>query len=254
VCLFITLQTQLVPLQLSLDQDALELLLHFYSYKVSDSDAVEVCPAPSGPAPLVRLATTGQTVSTETTSFNDTANHYESDPAAAEVEVDAQTHTHTKTPVATGADPFFQRAELGRVRVQVDYKPKRVDYSAIREGGTGLVQLLNLFPLEGAVFDLHALELRSVHGWSALGAHALHSWLPLMKEVGVGYVSGVQPLQPLVRLGGDVANLVLLPLEQYRREGRVLRGRSSVWSSLVCMAVCLGEGVSSGWFVVCLLV
>ncbi|KAJ1926358.1 autophagy- protein 2, partial [Linderina macrospora] len=39
-----------------------------------------------------------------------------------------------------------------------------------------------------------------------------------------GVVSGVTPIRSLVNLGSGVADLVILPLEQYRKDGRLVQG------------------------------
>ncbi|CAG8682500.1 8209_t:CDS:2, partial [Funneliformis caledonium] len=37
-------------------------------------------------------------------------------------------------------------------------------------------------------------------------------------------VSGVAPIRSLVNLGSGVADLILLPIEQYKKNGRIIRG------------------------------
>lgn len=37
-------------------------------------------------------------------------------------------------------------------------------------------------------------------------------------------VSGVAPLRSLVNVGSGVADLVLLPIEQYKKDGRIIKG------------------------------
>ncbi|CAG8672576.1 3883_t:CDS:10 [Funneliformis caledonium] len=56
---------------------------------------------------------------------------------------------------------------------------------------------------------------------SELGA----AWLPHIKSTQVpNVVSGVAPIRSLVNLGSDVADLILLPIEQYKKDGRIIRG------------------------------
>jgi hypothetical protein len=51
------------------------------------------------------------------------------------------------------------------------------------------------------------------------------AWLPHIKSTQVpNVVSGVAPIRSLVNLGSGVADLILLPIEQYKKDGRVIRG------------------------------
>lgn len=50
-------------------------------------------------------------------------------------------------------------------------------------------------------------------------------WTPDVKANQLAeVVSGIAPLRSVVNVGSGVANLVLLPIEQYRRDGRIVRG------------------------------
>lgn len=50
-------------------------------------------------------------------------------------------------------------------------------------------------------------------------------WTPDVKANQLAdVVSGIAPLKSVVNVGSGVANLVLLPIEQYRRDGRIVRG------------------------------
>ncbi|KAI9220135.1 hypothetical protein BC828DRAFT_334403, partial [Blastocladiella britannica] len=119
---------------------------------------------------------------------------------------------------------FFQRVEVLPVVIRLDYKPKRVDLPALLERGH-MVQLLNVFPLEGAHMTLRHVTVTGVQGWEALGAALLRDWIPHVRNTQLpGMVSGVGPLRSLVNIGSGVADLFLLPVEQYRRDGRVIKG------------------------------
>jgi hypothetical protein len=51
------------------------------------------------------------------------------------------------------------------------------------------------------------------------------AWLPHIKSTQVpNVVSGVAPIRSLVNIGSGVADLILLPIEQYKKDGRVFRG------------------------------
>lgn len=53
-----------------------------------------------------------------------------------------------------------ERVEIFPVELKLDYKPKRVDYSALRQGRT--IELMNFFHFEGAEMTLRHVTLSGV--------------------------------------------------------------------------------------------
>ncbi|GAA5872746.1 hypothetical protein JCM3774_005049 [Rhodotorula dairenensis] len=120
-------------------------------------------------------------------------------------------------------ETFYQRVEIMSVRLKVDYKPKRVDYNALRSGKTA--ELMNFFHFEGSEMTLRHLVVTGVSGTSTLSSLVQDIWTPDVKANQLAdVVSGIAPLRSVVNVGSGVANLVLLPIEQYRKDGRLVRG------------------------------
>ncbi|KAJ2232541.1 autophagy- protein 2 [Coemansia sp. RSA 485] len=87
------------------------------------------------------------------------------------------------------------------------------------------VELLNFFPLEDAEMTLSTVKVRGVAGISKLVRELGSAWLPHLTQTQIpGVVSGMTPLRSLVNIGSGVADLVILPLEQYRKDGRLVQG------------------------------
>ncbi|KAJ2725550.1 autophagy- protein 2 [Coemansia sp. Benny D115] len=87
------------------------------------------------------------------------------------------------------------------------------------------VELLNFFPLEDAEMTLNTVKVRGVAGVSKLIRELGNAWLPHLARTQIpGVVSGMTPLRSLVNIGTGVADLVILPLEQYRKDGRLVQG------------------------------
>lgn len=130
-----------------------------------------------------------------------------------------------ETPVETGpkVEPFFQHVEIFPVELKLDYKPKRVDYGALRRGRT--IELMNFFHFEGAEMTLRHVTLSGVTGSTRLSDMLQDIWTPDVKANQLAEViSGVSPIRSVVNVGSGVADLILLPIEQYRKDGRVARG------------------------------
>ncbi|KAJ3347216.1 autophagy- protein 2, partial [Kappamyces sp. JEL0680] len=93
-------------------------------------------------------------------------------------------------------ETFIQYCEIAPISIQVDYKPKHIDYSSIKQGE--LMELVNFIHLDEAKIYLSGIKLTGVQGLSGM--------------------------KTLVNLGSGIADLVLLPIEQYQKDGRIIRG------------------------------
>ncbi|KAK4056087.1 autophagy- protein 2 [Microbotryomycetes sp. JL221] len=121
------------------------------------------------------------------------------------------------------AEPFFQRVEVLPVKIKLDYKPKRVDLRALRQGRTA--ELMNFFHFDGSEMTLRHLVVTGISGSTRLSELVQEIWTPDVKANQLAdVVSGIAPVRSIVNVGSGVANLVLLPIEQYRKDGRIVRG------------------------------
>jgi autophagy-related protein 2 len=64
-----------------------------------------------------------------------------------------------------------------------------------------------------------------ITGWPRFFELLNDLWTPDVKATQlVDVISGVAPIRSLVNVGSGVADLVLLPIEQYKKDGRIVRG------------------------------
>lgn len=145
-------------------------------------------------------------------------------------------------------EPFIQRIEVNAVRVKLDYKPKRVDYVGLRSGHT--TEFMNFVILEEADMVLKHVIL---HGMSMSKLHKglNDTWMPDIQRTQLGDVlSGVAPVRSLVNLGSGVKDLVVVPMREYRKDGRIIRsvskGMVSFASKTTKELVRLGAKVAVG--------
>ena len=67
--------------------------------------------------------------------------------------------------------------------------------------------------------------IEKVKGWRRLIEDLGAAWLPHITNTQVpNMLSGVAPIRSLVNIGSGVADLILLPVEQYKKDGRIIRG------------------------------
>ncbi|KAJ7285766.1 hypothetical protein C8J57DRAFT_1168465 [Mycena rebaudengoi] len=188
------LRAKILPLRLYVDQDALDFLKKFFSFKGPQIDT----------------------------------NISESEPEG---------------------DIYFQLAEIFPVDLKLDYKPRRVDYRALREGKT--IELMNFFHFDGAEMTLRHITLAGVTGWPRLGDMLNDLWTPDVKATQlVEVISGVAPIRSVVNVGSGVADLVLLPIAQYKKDGRIVRGvqkgTTAFFKSTAVEAIKLGARLATG--------
>ncbi|KAF8636724.1 hypothetical protein AX17_003527 [Amanita inopinata Kibby_2008] len=146
-------------------------------------------------------------------------------------------------------DTYIQLAEIFPVDLKLDYKPRRVDYRALREGRT--IELMNFFHFDGAEMTLRHITLVGITGWSKLFELLNDLWTPDVKATQlVDVISGVAPIRSVVNVGSGVADLVLLPIAQYKKDGRILRGMqkgaTAFFKSTALEAIKLGAKLATG--------
>ncbi|KAI9138785.1 ATG C terminal domain-containing protein [Paraphysoderma sedebokerense] len=131
-------------------------------------------------------------------------------------------------PVSTDTRPsdddmYFQLVEIQPITTRIDYKPKHVDYGQLKSGN--LIELLNFFHLEGAEMNLREVKVTGIQGWTRLIEEITSTWLPHITKTQVpNVVSGVGPVRSIRNIGAGVVDLVLLPIEQYKKDGRIIKG------------------------------
>ncbi len=111
---------------------------------------------------------------------------------------------------------------MNRVRLKLDYKPKKVDYGGLRSGHTN--ELMNFFILDGADIILHHVIIYGVSGFDKLHNTLNDIWMPDIKRNQLpGVLAGLAPVRSLVNVGSGVRDLVVIPMREYRKDGRVVR-------------------------------
>ncbi|PGH12855.1 hypothetical protein AJ80_06564 [Polytolypa hystricis UAMH7299] len=118
--------------------------------------------------------------------------------------------------------PFLQRVEVNAVQVRLDFKPKRIDYAGLRSGRT--TEFMNIFILDGADMVLRHVIIYGVSGFEKLGNTLNDIWMPDIKRNQLPRVlAGLSPIKSIANVGGGFKDLVVVPMREYRKDGRIFR-------------------------------
>jgi autophagy-related protein 2 len=121
-----------------------------------------------------------------------------------------------------GDQPFIQRLEVKAVTLKLDYKPKRVDYRGIRSGHT--TEFMNFLILDGSDIILRHAIVYGITSFDKLHNTLNDVWMPDVKRNQLpGVLSGLAAVRPLVNVGSGMRDLVVVPMREYRKDGRIVR-------------------------------
>uniref|UniRef100_A0A8C3G424 Autophagy related 2B n=1 Tax=Cyclopterus lumpus TaxID=8103 RepID=A0A8C3G424_CYCLU len=221
------LRVSLMPLRLNIDQDALFFLKDFFTSLATEVEFFSP-PAQEAAAPEISCSFSKHTTSSS------------QDPAPI-ISVPAQrrlSHNGFSTsgreevndneasaPSFTDQPIFFRLAEFrftSEVPIRLDYHGKHV----AMEQGTFAGIIIGLTQLNCSELKLRRLCYRQgLLGVDKLFSYAINEWLSDIKKNQLpGLLGGVGPIHSLVQLVQGFRDLVWLPIEQYRKDGRIVRG------------------------------
>ncbi|TGJ80964.1 hypothetical protein E0Z10_g7799 [Xylaria hypoxylon] len=119
--------------------------------------------------------------------------------------------------------PFIQRAEVNSIPVNLDFKPKRVDYAGLRSGHT--TEFMNFVVLDQSRLVLRRTIVYGASGFDRLGQTLNDTWMPDVKRNQLpGVLAGLAPVRSLVNVGSGFKELIEIPIREYKKDGRIVRG------------------------------
>lgn len=118
--------------------------------------------------------------------------------------------------------PFIQRLEVKAVTLKLDYKPKRVDYRGLRSGHT--TEFMNFLILDGSDIILRHAIVYGITSFDKLHKTLNDVWTPdVTRNQLPGVLSGLAVVRPLVNVGSGMRDLVVVPMREYKKDGRIVR-------------------------------
>ncbi|EMP30978.1 Autophagy-related protein 2 like protein B [Chelonia mydas] len=195
------LRVSLMPLRLNIDQDALFFLKDFFTSLSTD---VEVLMTPD---PEASTGISTGDLNTRTL-FGFPAFNATKAPVVAFIVLDVSALREFRF--------------ISEVPIRLDYHGKHVSM----DQGTLAGILIGLAQLNCSELKLKRLCYRhGLLGVDKLFSYAIAEWLNDIKKNQLpGILGGVGPMHSLVQLVQGLKDLVWLPIEQYRKDGRIVRG------------------------------
>uniref|UniRef100_A0A672GF63 Autophagy related 2A n=1 Tax=Salarias fasciatus TaxID=181472 RepID=A0A672GF63_SALFA len=194
------LRVSLLPLRLNIDQDALFFLKDFFSNLASSVNPY----LPVDPAAEAAGLGPDLTASVETTYSEQSSSS-------------AGSTSSSEQPI------YFREFRFtSEVPIWLDYHGKHV----VIEQGTFAGILIGLAQLNCSELKLKRLCCRhGLLGVDKVIQYAVTEWLTdIRKNQLPGILGGVGPMHSVVQLFHGVRDLFWLPIEQYRKDGRIIRG------------------------------
>ncbi|XP_051502720.1 autophagy-related protein 2 homolog B-like isoform X2 [Myxocyprinus asiaticus] len=214
------LRVSLMPLRLNIDQDAMFFLKNFFSSLAAE---VELFSPPEQEVFCVSMKKpTGPEVSCSFSKYNGGASQ---DPAPIiSVPIQARSSTCGQDSTTDTDQPIFFREFrfTSEVPIRLDYHGKHM----AMEQGTFAGIVIGLTQLNCSELKLRRLCYRQgLLGVDKLFSYAINEWLNDIKKNQLpGLLGGVGPIHSLVQLVQGFRDFLWLPIEQYRKDGRIVRG------------------------------
>ncbi|KAL3285630.1 hypothetical protein HHI36_000162 [Cryptolaemus montrouzieri] len=226
------LRLSILPLRFNIDQDSLKFLVNFFSElgrgpdeecEMTASYSKQNTPTHQPPIMTINVEKEKKKEEEPEQVVEDNLimldpNHFDEKPKSPETTVVID---NSKQPV------YFRNVVFGPdVPIKIDYQGKRVELADGSLASLLIGLVMGLGQLNCSELRLKRISYRhGLLGVDKLAAFLLQEWLSDIKKNQLpSLLSGVGPIYSLVQLFQGIKDLFWMPIEQYQKDGRIVRG------------------------------
>ncbi|XP_060676468.1 autophagy-related protein 2 isoform X1 [Ziziphus jujuba] len=185
----------------------------------------------------------------KSSSVDQSPGHHKDSDGSTSLPVMSNTVAGHSTSVEEAFLPYFQAIDIWPILIRVDYSPCRVDLPAL--GGGKYVELVNLVPWKGVELQLKHVHAVGIYGWGSVCETIVGEWLEDISQNQIHKIlQGLPAVRSLVAVGAGATKLVSMPIENYRKDKRLLkgmqRGATAFLRSISLEAIGLGVHLAAG--------
>jgi hypothetical protein len=116
---------------------------------------------------------------------------------------------------------YIQLCTINSIHFVLDYKPRMFDVKAFTLQND-MSQLLNILPLTNSLLQLPSIRLSGISSYPKLFEQISSIYLQCILDTQLPQIiSSLGPIRRMVNLGSGVGDLIILPLDQYLKKGKV---------------------------------
>ena len=214
------INVSLQPLRINIDQDTLFFIVEFFSglFPSSQNPAIAVAPSSQRRTAGIRYSPGAETVEIEPEAAQEmTEDYQEPEP------IEEPTRAVVPSKKSANQEIYIRSFMFTRdVPIRIDYSAKYVDLTQGALAGL----LAGLTSLNCSELTLKKVKYQNgIVGVDRLLSLLVTEWLADIRQNQVpNILGGVGPMYSVLQLVQGIKDLFLLPIEQYQKDGRLIRG------------------------------
>jgi autophagy-related protein 2 len=111
--------------------------------------------------------------------------------------------------------PLFTTFRVRPLKLKVDYRPQKLDTTALRNGA--VVELINLSPLDGMILTLKAVNIKNEVGFGTTMSLVVRRWVEDICSTQLHkFVTKSRAFEPISEVGGAATDIFVLPWEAFQ--------------------------------------
>jgi hypothetical protein len=118
---------------------------------------------------------------------------------------------------------FFSEVVINSIKIQLNYSAKFIDINELKNGN--FIEILNIIPITGMGLYLNKIILHGIRGIDPIFEAIMGSYIEhIISKQLHNVILSVGLLRPITDITSELIDIVLLPVTQYVKDGRIIYG------------------------------